>query len=230
MEDELKILSAGAVKPGLTKVIDAFRRESNFAVRVSFATAPAILKKIGGGESVDLVVAPPKVLDELANTGKFPAADRITVGRIGVGVMVRDGAPLPAISTVDEFKRALLSAESLVYNQASTGIYLQALFDRLGIGAALQARSSRYPDFAAVLEHVRRGNGREIGLGATTVIIENRDQGVQFAGPLPEAIQNYTAYAATFTVEGDLKQAAQQFMRYLSSPAARSLLSAAGIQ
>jgi molybdate transport system substrate-binding protein len=218
------------VKPGLTKVIDAFRRESNFAVRVSFATAPAILKKIGGGESVDLVVAPPKVLDELANTGKFPAADRITVGRIGVGVMVRDGAPLPAISTVDEFKRALLSAESLVYNQASTGIYLQALFDRLGIGAALQARSSRYPDFAAVLEHVRRGNGREIGLGATTVIIENRDQGVQFAGPLPEAIQNYTAYAATFTVEGDLEQAAQQFMRYLSSPAARSLLSAAGIQ
>lgn len=230
MEDELKILSAGAVKPGLTKVIDAFRRESDFAVRVSFATAPAILKKIGGGESVDLVVAPPKVLDELANTGKFPAADRITVGRIGVGVMVRDGAPLPAISTVDEFKRALLSAESLVYNQASTGIYLQALFDRLGIGAALQARSSRYPDFAAVLEHVRRGNGREIGLGATTVIIENRDQGVQFAGPLPEAIQNYTAYAATFSAEGDLKQAAQQFMRYLSSPAARSLLSAAGIQ
>lgn len=230
MEDELKILSAGAVKPGLSKVIDAFRRESDFAVRVSFATAPAILKKIGGGESVDFVVAPPKVLDALANTGKFPAADRIMVGRIGVGVMVRDGAPLPAISTVDEFKRALLSAESLVYNQASTGIYLQALFDRLGIGAALQARSSRYPDFAAVLEHVRRGNGREIGLGATTVIIENRDQGVQFAGPLPEAIQNYTAYAATFTAESDLKQAAQQFMRYLSSQAARSLLSAAGIQ
>jgi molybdate transport system substrate-binding protein len=230
MEDELKILSAGAVKPGLSKVIDAFRRESDFAVRVSFATAPAILKKIGGGESVDFVVAPPKVLDALANTGKFPAADRIMVGRIGVGVMVRDGAPLPAISTVDEFKRALLSAESLVYNQASTGIYLQALFDRLGIGAALQARSSRYPDFAAVLEHVRRGNGREIGLGATTVIIENRDKGVQFAGPLPEAIQNYTAYAATFTAESDLKQAAQQFMRYLSSQAARTLLATAGIQ
>lgn len=230
MEDELTILSAGAVKPGLTKVIDAFRHESNYEVRVSFATAPAILKKIGGGEPVDLVVAPPKVLDELANTGKFPGADRITVGRIGVGVMVRDGAPLPAISTVDEFKSALINAESLVYNQASTGIYLEALFDRLGIGAALQARSSRYPDFAAVLEHVRRGNGREIGLGATTVIIENRDKGVQFAGPLPEAIQNYTAYAATFTEEGNLKQAAQQFMRYLSSQAARTLLATAGIQ
>ena len=230
MEDELTILSAGAVKPGLTKVIDAFRHESNYEVRVSFATAPAILKKIGGGEPVDLVVAPPKVLDELANTGKFPGADRITVGRIGVGVMVRDGAPLPAISTVDEFKSALINAESLVYNQASTGIYLEALFDRLGIGAALQARSSRYPDFAAVLEHVRRGNGREIGLGATTVIIESSNQGVQFAGPLPEPIQNYTAYAAATIAVGGAKQAAQQFMRYLSSTAARSLLSAAGIQ
>lgn len=229
MPTEMKILSAGAVQPGLTKVIDAFRRESNYEVRVSFATAPVILKKIRNGESVDIVVAPPKVLDELENTGVFSAADRIMIGRIGVGVMVRDGASLPAISTVEEFKTVLLSAESIVYNQASTGIYLDTLFDRFGIAAALQAKSSRYPDFAAVLGHVSRGNGREIGLGATTVIIESGNQGVQFAGPLPEAIQNYTAYAATIA-EGGAKQAAQQFMRYLSSPAARSLLSAAGIQ
>jgi molybdate transport system substrate-binding protein len=53
---------------------------------------------------------------------------------------------------------------------------------------------------------------------------------VQFAGPLPQEIQNYTAYAATVTAEGDAKQAAPQFMCYLSSPAARSLLSVAGIQ
>ncbi|MGH7797353.1 MAG: molybdate ABC transporter substrate-binding protein [Candidatus Binatia bacterium] len=230
MPAEIIILSAGAVKPGLTQVIDAFRRESNYEVRVSFATAPAILKKIGGGESVDILIAPPAVLDELGKLEKVAAESRAALGRIGIGVFVRDGAQLPQIATVDEFNQALLGAESVVYNQASTGTYLEALFDRLGIGAALQAKATRYPDFGAVLQHVSQGKGREIGFGATTVIIENRDKGVQFAGPLPVEIQNYTAYAAAVIAQGDAKKAAQQFMRFLSSPAARSLLSAAGIQ
>ena len=108
--------------------------------------------------------------------------------------MVREGATLPQIATVDEFKDALLGAESLVYNQASTGTYLETLFDRLGIAAQLAAKTTRYPDFAAVLDHVSNGKGREVGLGATTVIIENDGKGVKFAGPLPEEIQNYTAY------------------------------------
>ena len=44
------------------------------------------------------------------------------VGRIGVGVMVREGAPLPKIATVDELRQSLLEADSVVYNHASTGI------------------------------------------------------------------------------------------------------------
>lgn len=226
----MKFLSAGAVKPGLTKVIDAFRRDTGSAAKVSFATAPAILEQITGGEAVDIVVAPQNVLDRLAKAGKLSAADRVTLGRIGVGVMVRDGAPLPPVTTVDEFKQALLGAESIVYNQASTGIYLETLFERLGIGAAVGAKSTRYPDFAAVLAHVSEGKGNEIGLGATTVIIENIDKGVTFAGPLPAVIQNYTTYVAGIIANSDSPEIARQFLAYLSSSSAKSLLSSAGIQ
>lgn len=230
MPSEVKILSAGAVAPGLTKVINAFRRETGHAVNVLFATAPSILKRICGGELVDIVVAPPTVLDELANMGKASTADRITVGRIGVGVMVRDGAPLPKIATVEEFKQSLLSVESLVYNQASTGIYLEELFDHLGIGGDAQAKSTRYPDFAAVCDHVSRGTMREIGFGATTVIVENTRNGVKFAGPLPAEIQNYTVYAAAIMMTGSAEVSAREFLGYLTSPAGKSLLAAAGVE
>jgi ABC-type molybdate transport system substrate-binding protein len=47
---------------------------------------------------------------------------------------------------------------------------------------------------------------------------------------LPPEIQNYTAYAAAIVTGSDTKEATQQFIRYLSSPQARALLSAAGIQ
>ena len=230
MPTEIKILSAGAVKPGLTKVIDAFQRETGHEVKVKFATAPAILSEINGGETVDVVIAPPAVLDELVKSAKAAAGARVTLGRIGVGVMVRDGATAPWIATVDEFKEALWSADSVVYNQASTGTYLEALFDRLGITAQLAAKSTRYPDFAAVLDHVRRGKSGEIGLGATTVIIENAGKGVKFAGPLPAEIQNYTGYAAALMVDGATKASAQKFISYLLSPMSRSLFAATGIE
>ena len=230
MTHELKILSAGAVKPGLTKVIDAFQRDSGNRGQVTFATAPAILQLIGESASVDVVIAPPGVLEQLVKSGKYAARKAVTLGRIGVGVFVRKGESLPDISNVDSFKQSLLGAESVVYNQASTGTYLERLFESLGIAASIGDKATRYPDFAAVLDHVSKGKGREIGLGATTVIIENESVGVRFAGPLPAEIQNYTSYVAALVAESDAKEVAQEFMRYLASATAKSLLTGAGIQ
>jgi molybdate transport system substrate-binding protein len=225
----INVLSAGAVQPGLVKVIDAFRHETGHEVKVAFATAPVILKRIDG-ETPDVVIAPPAVLGELVNAGKATPADRVTVGRIGVGLMVRDGAPLPRIATLDEFKQALLSAESVVYNQASTGIYLEKLFERLGIAGHLKTKTVRYPDAAGVLEHICKGEGGEIGLGATTVIIEGESKGLKFVGPLPPKIQNYTIYAATVVNAGSASEAAREFIRYLTAPVAQKVFAAAGIQ
>ena len=230
MPNELKILSAGAVKPGLTKVIDAFQRDSGNRVQVSFATAPAIVKQIGESAKVDVLIAPPGVLEQLVKSGKYAARKAVTLGRIGIGVLVRNGQPLPQIATTKDFKESLLSAQSVIYNQASTGTYLEMLFESLGISSAIREKSTRYPDFAAVLDHVSKSEGRAVGLGATTVIIENENRGVRFAGPLPAEIQNYTTYAAALIAESEAKEVAQQFMRYLASPTAKVLLTAAGIQ
>jgi molybdate transport system substrate-binding protein len=227
MAAEIKVLSAGAIEPGVAKAIDAFRRETGYDVKVSFATAPAIVKRLAGGETADVVIAPPAALDELVKTGKAPSGDRVTVGRIGIGVTVRDGAALPRVATVDEFKQSLLGSESVVYNQASTGIYLENLFDRLGIAEQVRAKTTRYPDFAAVLEHVIKGRGKEIGLGATSVITEGKSRGLKFVGPLPAEIQNYTTYAATVMANID---AARELVRFLTSSAGRAAFASAGIE
>jgi molybdate transport system substrate-binding protein len=227
---EIKALSAGAMEPGMVKVIDSFRLETGHDVKVTFATAPTILKRIGDANIADVVLAPPAVLDEWVKAGKAASANRVTVGRIGVGAMVRDGAPLPKIGTVDHFKQTLLSAESIVYNRASTGIYLEKLFDRLEIAAGLKTKTTRYPDAAAVLNHVSKGTGNEIGLGAVTVIIEGEGKGLKFVGPLPAEIQNYTTYAAIVVADGAAADGAQEFVRYLTSPAARKIFAAAGIE
>jgi molybdate transport system substrate-binding protein len=210
----------------MTSVIEAFRRKTSHDFQVTFATAPSISKRVAGGDKIDVVVAPAAVLDELVGAGQASLRQRVTVGRIGVGVMVRDGERLPKITTVEEFKDSLLSAESVVYNQASTGIYLDRLFERLGIREQLKTKTTRYPDAAAVLDHISKGKGHELGLGATTVIIEGSKQGLRFVGPLPQEIQNYTAYMAAVMTDGT---AALEFMRYISSPEAKRAFASAGI-
>ena len=226
MPGQLNILSAGAVSPGLVRVIDAFRRETGDDVTVSFATAPELRKRLASGESADIVIAPPELLDELTKSGRA-AAERIMVGRIGVGVMVRYGAPLPGIATVEELKQSLLNSESIVFNQASTGLYIDNLFKRLGIAAQTEAKIKRCADFAAVRDHVSKGQSNAIGFGATTVIVESADKGIKFVGPLPAEIQNYTAYAAVRTP--DSGNDAVAFMDYLETPAAKSILRSVGI-
>jgi molybdate transport system substrate-binding protein len=226
---EINILSAGAVAPGLKKISAAFQRETNQHINLTFATAPAIPERLGDSAPIDIVIAPPVVLDDLARSGKISSLGRVLLGRIGVGVMVRAGVPQPPIATVEQLKKSLLDATSVVFNRASTGTYLENLFQRLGIDAELERKSIRYPDFAAVLEHVSRGENGEIGFGATTVIVENVDKGVAFVGPLPAEIQNYTAYEAAVVENGAANTAAMQFRDYLESPAARSALAQSGI-
>ncbi len=224
----LELLSAGAVKPGLAKVVDAFQRKTGHQVNVAFATAPEIRKRIGGAGH-DVVIAPPPLLDDLVKARKT-TGERVIVGRVGVGVMVREGATLPKIATVDELRQSLLDADSVVYNHASTGLYLETLFSRLGIAAQLKTKTTRYPDAAAVLAHVGRGKIGEIGFGATTVIIEARSKRLVFVGPLPAEIQNYTTYAAMATAEGAAGNVARDFLNYLATDVAKAILAEAGIQ
>ena len=227
---EIKLLSAGAVKSGLKGLIDGFQRTTGHEVKTAFATAPAIQKRVTDGETADVLIAPTGVLDDLARDGKVSAANRIPLGRVGVGVVVRDAAPVPDIATVEAFKQSVLRAETLVYNQASTGIYLAGLFDQLGIADHLKAKTKQYPNGVAVLDHVSRGNGREIGFGAVTEIIGHGKSGFRLIGPLPAQIQNYTTYEVTDLAAGAAANAAQAFVRYLTTPEAKAAFAAAGME
>jgi len=230
MGAKINVLSAGAVKPGLTKVIEAFRQETGHAVDVTFATAPEIRNRLRAGESADVVIAPSEVIADLVAAGNARAADRGTIGRIGIGIVVRDGAAVPNIATVEDFKQSLLEADSVVYNQASTGIYLEQLFERLEIAKEIAANATRYPDAASVLNHVRSAGGNVIGFAATTVVKENEDKGLKFVGPLPAEIQNYTTYEAIVTANSAVGDLAPALVRYLTTSTARSVFTAFGIE
>jgi len=110
---EVHVLSAGAVEPALVVAADAFHNETGNEVRINYATSPEIRRRIGAGETADVVIAPPAVLDEVAKSGKLDSPARVELGRVGIGIAVRDGLPKPDISTIEAFKRAVLDGSEM---------------------------------------------------------------------------------------------------------------------
>src|SRR6266581_4956497 len=205
---DIRVLSAGALEPGLAKVADQFRRETRNRVRIQFfAAVPQLERRLSVGEPADVLVAPAGLMNDQLRRGKVDAEAHSFIGRVGIGVTVRAGAPDPDIATLDRFKQSLLGADSIVYNHASTGLYLEKVFD-----------------------HVIGGKGIEIGFGAITEIRQFEPKGLRLVGPLPEQVQNSTAYSAAVMSDAPEAEVARDFVRYLGTPAAKVFFSAAGIE
>jgi molybdate transport system substrate-binding protein len=227
---ELAILSAGAVEPGLEAVAEVFRKDTGHEIQIRYAAAPALRKALQDKIDADILIAPSAVLSDPAGAGKLAPEAPVTVGRVGVGVAVRKGLTKPEVATTDALKAAVLRADKVIYNRASTGVYVEELFRKLGIAAELEPKTERFPDGASVMERLIRGSGNEIGLGAITEIGLFARQGLQLVGPLPAEVQNYTTYAAAAVTAAANPQGARTFLRFLQSERARGLLRTRGVE
>jgi molybdate transport system substrate-binding protein len=225
---DLTVMSAGAVEPGLKAAAAAFEKESGHKVKITFNTAPRIRELVAAGETFDVLVSPPAVIADFLKAGKVEPGG-VDLGRVGSGVAVRAGAPVPAIATRDDIRKTVLEADSVVFNRASTGTYFEALLRKMGIWEQVEPKSKRYASGDEVMAHTLKGKGKEVAFGAITEILLRKDEGLVFVGPLPPEIQNYTSYVATPMTAGAQKEAARALVKFLGTPAAKRLFVAAGI-
>jgi molybdate transport system substrate-binding protein len=227
---EVKILTAGAMKAVVLELVPQFEKETGHKAVVDNDTAGGLAKRVEGGEAFDLAVITPGVIGDLAKKGKVAADSRANVARVGVGVVVKEGAPVPDIGSVDAFKRALLAAKSVAYidpaSGGSSGIYLSGLFDKLGIAADIKPKA-KLKQGGYVAELIANGEA-ELGLHQISEILPVK--GVKLVGPLPAEIQNYTTYAAGVGTEAKQPEAAHAMLKLLTGAAADGVLKARGME
>jgi molybdate transport system substrate-binding protein len=226
---DIKILTTGAMKEVVLAVVPAFEKQTGHKALVSNDTAGAIARRIEGGEPFDLGVLTPGAIKDLAAKGKF-AGSASNLARVGVGVVVKAGAPAPDISSVDAFKRALLAAKSVAYidpeSGGSSGIYVANLLDKLGIAAEIKPKA-KLKKGGYVADLVASGEA-ELGLHQISEILAVK--GVRLAGPLPAEIQNYTTYAAAVSANTQHADAAQVLLKLLTGPEAEVVLKERGME
>ena len=225
----LKVLSAGAVKRGVSKVAAEFGHATGMRVNVEFDTAPELRKRVAAGETADVFVVPPAAMDEFQKQGKIVPDSRGFVGRSRMGVVVHASAAMPDLGDTAAFKQALLAASAVVYNKASSGLYAAKLLEKLGLDKALGSRIVIVDTGAAIMEYVAAHPPAAVGLAQISEVMVMIAKGcaVKLAAPLPDAIQNVTRYDAAATTGAPA--AARNLARHLASDTAKAIFAATGI-
>jgi molybdate transport system substrate-binding protein len=226
---EIKVLAAGGMQPGLNAAAKVFRDQTGIEAKFTYEPPVDLGKRVAGGETADIVVSSPPVIADLTKAGKVLPDGQMHLGRVGVGVVVREGAPLPDVSSVQALKTSLLDAQAVVYNTASSGTYIDGMLKKIGIFDQIQSKLIRLWDGTAVMHHLMEGRAKEFGFGGITDILLYRDRGLRLVGPLPAEIQNYANYSAAVISAATNTDGAKAFMTYLASPDGRALFLANGI-
>jgi molybdate transport system substrate-binding protein len=227
---EIKVLTAGAFKQVLVALVPDFEKQTGHKVIVENETVGALTKRIEGGEAFDVAVLTPGAVNDLTGKGKFVAGSRANLARVGVGVMVKAGAPAPDISTVEAFKRALIAAKSVAYidpaSGGSSGIYVSGLLDKLGIADQVKPKA-KLKQGGYVADLIVKGEA-ELGIHQISEIVPVKE--VTLVGPLPAEIQNYTVYAAGLGANAKDSEAAKALIKALTGPAAADVLKSKGME
>jgi molybdate transport system substrate-binding protein len=213
---EIRMLAAGAVKEAFLELIPQFESTSGNKVTATWTGSADIRKRIGAGEAFDLVIVGAPDIDAFVKDGKMTSGSRVDIARSGVGVAVKAGSPRPDISSSEAIKKALLSARAIAYSTGPSGVYVQRLFDRLGIADQMKDKSKQTAPGVRVAQYVANGEA-ELGFQQVSELVH--EAGIDFLGPLPAEIQNVTVYSSGIPI-GANAESAKALQAFLSAPAA----------
>jgi molybdate transport system substrate-binding protein len=224
---ELKVIAPNAVKEAVVEIGTRFSKDTNTKVTFTWTGSEAIAKRISEGELYDVVLTTSAGINQLAGAGKLLAQSTTDFSRSAVAAAARSGLPRSDISTVDGLKKALLDAKSIAISSGPSGRYLEALFEKLGVGAAIKPKIKQPPSGVQIGDMLAQGEA-DLGFQQVTELIHAK--GLEYLGTLPPQVQNYTIWSAAIHAQAGDAKAAVEFVKALAAPAAIPELRKTGLE
>lgn len=223
---EIKVVAGGFLLPVMNELGPRFERTTGDKLLMKWVPGPAVGREVESGQPVDVAIAQAETIDGLIRAGKVDANTRAELLRIGLGVVVRTGAPKPDITSVEGFKRALLDAKSVATSPGSvSGVHLVRLLEQWGIADAVRPKIKSPPvGTGGAFEAVARGEA-EIGFAAYAIV-----PGTELIGPLPSELQIYQVFVAGIATATREKEAARTLLELLTSESAAAVIRAKGME
>lgn len=218
---EITVMSGGAVKSAFTEAVKAWEHKTGNKVDAVFAPAGDLRKKVAAGETADVLIVPRENLPEFEKAGAIAADTRRDLAGVAMGAAVKQGAPMPDISTPEALKRTLLGAKSLTYMDPTRGTsgkhFDESVLPALGIRDEVRKKAV-LGEGGYIAEKVARGEV-EIAFHQMTEMMPVK--GVTVVGPLPHELNKVTVYAACVMKGAKHPVEAKALIDFLASPEGR---------
>ena len=227
---EINVVAAGAVRGIIGGMIDDYSKQTGLKFNFTVGPTGQLRAALASGKPVDLVIVAAPLLAELDSAGKIAAGSRIDLGRVGMGVVVRQGTPSPDISTPEAVKAALMSAKIIAYTDPKLG------------GTSVEHLMKFAEGFGIKDDVVRKGLISTGGNDAAAKVAEGKAdiaivpitdihaKDAKLVGPLPDPIQRSMVYSAAIPVSSADPAAARAFIAAMTAPAMRDRWVKAGWQ
>jgi len=228
---ELRVLSAASIQEVFKDVLGDFERASGHSIVLQYATMGAITERIRSGEQADFVISSRQSIAALLNEQRIEAGSQASISRVGIGVVVASGTAAPALATVEDFRRALLAAKTIVHADpargGAAGVHIARVIRELGLAEQLTHQTVLAAGGDVTEVTLSQGEG---ALGMTQISEIVGKPGASFAGPLPRELQNYTIFATARPVGAKHPEIADALLRFLKSPSALTAMKAKGME
>ena len=232
---DVHVMISAAFFHAYSELLPKFEQQSGHHVITvrgpSMGDSPeAIPTRLARGESADVVILDGDAATKLAERGLVKGDTKTTLARSMIGMVVKEGAPKPDISTVDAFKKTLLDAKSIAYSDSGSGTYISTkLFDKLGVADQVKGKSRKVrgpPSGEPVAAVVARGEA-QVGFQQVSEVINV--PGTDFVGAIPAELQPGFTFAGALTTSAKEPDAGMALIRFLASPDAAPVLEKAGL-
>jgi molybdate transport system substrate-binding protein len=224
---EIKVLSTQATEDAYKELVPQFEQATGHKVTTVFTGTLGANKRLADGESYDMLIMSSGSIDEYLKSGKLAAGSRVDLAKSGVGIGVKVGARKPDISSVEALKQTMLSARSIGYSTGPSGIYIVSLFEKLGIADQVKGKLKQTPTGVFVGTLIASG---EAEIGVQQVSELSHFPGVDYVGPLPEAVQRYTTFASGIVAGAKESEAAKALVKFITAPAAAQAYKKRGME
>ena len=226
------VVTSGGLAAAYDALAPRFQEQTGIRLVTAYGAstggAPdSIPVRLERGERFDVLIMSQAGLEALTAAGLVRADTRVDLATSSIGMAVREGAPLPDISTPDAFVETLLAAESIGYSASVSGTYVSSeLFPGLGLAEELAPKSRRIVS-ERVAAVVARGEV-EIGFQQVSEILSI--EGAAYAGPIPDEYQRVTTFSAAIAADAENDAGAQRLLDFLASAEAAGTIRGTGLE
>jgi len=231
-QEPLRLLAAGATEASVRDTIELFEAESGLSVAFEFGAVGALRDRVLAGEPADVLVVTPAIITTLEAEQRVRAGSRVDLGRIGGGIAVRTGDPLPAIDTPEALQQALLAADEVYYADpavATAGAALMRVVDALGIGDEVRAKGHIAPGGKAAMESMSLSLAPSV-IGATQISEIKAVPAVVLVGEYPAPLQVETTYSALVLERTTRNDDALELVQFFLGPSFQARLAQSGFE